>query len=136
MLRSVLGRAGRAAGLAARLAGPVRPLPQLQPAPGLLVPQRLCSGGGGGQALGRLDQEVTRLQLQYTCKPCGGRNTKLISKLAYSRGVVIVRCDGCGADHLIADNLGWWPDLQGKTNIEEILAARGETVGRGQVEIV
>ncbi|XP_014221639.1 DNL-type zinc finger protein-like [Trichogramma pretiosum] len=80
---------------------------------------------------GRLlrDQLKGKLQLAFTCKKCNSRNHKIITKKAYEKGVVIVRCEGCKNNHLIADNLGWFQG-SGPKNIEKLLKEKGEHVRR------
>ncbi|EZA61936.1 hypothetical protein DMN91_009362 [Ooceraea biroi] len=77
--------------------------------------------------LGKLEG---KMRLIFTCKKCSTRNSKLISKLAYDKGVIIVRCDGCKNNHLIADNLGWFTEIHKGINIEKIMATKGESVRR------
>ncbi|XP_043265776.1 uncharacterized protein LOC122405250 [Colletes gigas] len=84
------------------------------------------------QVLGKV---VAKLKLMFTCKRCNFRNSKTISKVAYEKGVVIIRCDGCKNNHLIADNLGWFAEMQKVRNIEKLLAAKGETVRKIQNDV-
>ncbi|XP_014367078.2 DNL-type zinc finger protein [Papilio machaon] len=80
--------------------------------------------------LSKLEQKKYegKFQIMFTCKICNHRNSKFITKLAYYKGVVIIICDGCENKHLIADNLNWFTDMNGKKNIEDIMAEKGEIV--------
>lgn len=40
-----------------------------------------------------------------------------MSKQAYEHGVVIMRCSGCQANHLVADHLGWIKEFEGKKGV-------------------
>ncbi|XP_071690169.1 uncharacterized protein [Rutidosis leptorrhynchoides] len=68
------------------------------------------------------------MAMMFTCKVCETRSVKTISRESYEKGVVVARCGGCNNYHLISDHLGIFGE---KGSIEDILAARGEEVRKG-----
>lgn len=68
--------------------------------------------------------------IMFTCDVCQTKQSKFFTKQAYHKGVVLVRCDGCSAVHLLADNLGWYGDE--KKNVETMMKEKGQEVTHGK----
>jgi mitochondrial protein import protein ZIM17 len=64
----------------------------------------------------------------FTCNKCQTRAGRTFSKDSYTKGVVLIRCEGCNNLHLVADNLGWFRDSP--VNIEQIMKEKNENVKR------
>ncbi|KAI9304714.1 DNL zinc finger-domain-containing protein [Cunninghamella echinulata] len=67
-----------------------------------------------------------QLFIGFTCKVCEVRSHHVMSKQAYTKGVVLIQCPDCKNRHLIADNLGWFRDE--KTNVEDLVKEKGEAI--------
>ncbi|KAH8554564.1 DNL zinc finger-domain-containing protein [Umbelopsis sp. PMI_123] len=67
-----------------------------------------------------------QMLIGFTCKVCNERSHHVMSKLSYTKGVVLIECPGCQNRHLIADNLGWFRD--GKTTVEDLVKEKGEGI--------
>jgi mitochondrial protein import protein ZIM17 len=73
-----------------------------------------------------------QLGISFTCGVCDTRITKAIKRKSYETGVVLIQCPGCDKHHVVADNLGYYSAVtDGKKNIEELAADKGERVTRG-----
>lgn len=67
-----------------------------------------------------------QMLIGFTCKVCSERSHHVMSKIAYTKGVVLIQCPGCKNRHLIADNLGWFRDS--KTTVEDLVKEKGEAI--------
>lgn len=89
------------------------------------------------EAAAKQKSKTDRFLVQFTCsstlesgETCGTPNVHSISKHAYRKGTVIVRCPGCNSSHLIADNLDWIGDVgldESFKNLEEYMERQGES---------
>ena len=90
------------------------------PKPNVIVPSK-----------GSQNPNLDKFLMMYTCKICSGRNAHMVSKIAYSHGMVVATCRHCKTKHLIADNERKldFPKEYGR-KIEEYLESKGERVQR------
>jgi len=79
---------------------------------------------------GKVNSELEKFLMMYTCKICNGRNAQMVSKVAYTHGCVVSSCKTCQNKHLIADNEGKMDMAQYGRKIEDFLEAKGEVVQR------
>ena len=67
--------------------------------------------------------------VMYTCRVCETRSARRVSRAAYERGSVLLRCPGCRGLHVLADHLGYFDDAA--VDAAALLERRGERVRRG-----
>lgn len=93
------------------------------PKPNVIVPSK-----------GSQNPNLEKFLMMYTCKICSGRNAHMVSKVAYTSGMVVATCRHCKTKHLIADNERKldFPVEYGR-KIEEYLESKGERVQRVSV---
>ena len=73
---------------------------------------------------------VEKFMMMYKCKVCGERNAQMVSKVAYTNGMVVSKCKSCKSKHLIADNEGKLDMGEYGKKIEEYLESKGDNVQR------
>jgi hypothetical protein len=64
--------------------------------------------------------------IAFNCNVCQTRNQKQMSRHAYHHGVVIIQCEGCRNNHLIADRLGWF--RREGVDVELLMREKGQSV--------
>ena len=94
------------------------PLVRKTPKPNIISPSRGTK------------ENIEKFMMMYTCKLCTGRNAQMVSKVAYSRGMVVSTCKHCKKLHLIADNEGKLDMAEYGKKIEQYLEKNGEKVQR------
>lgn len=55
----------------------------------------------GVSGLRRTPGQVREVEMQFTCNKCETRQSKIFTRHAYEKGVVIVNCDGCGVKQCV-----------------------------------
>ena len=81
-------------------------------------------------APGNSNPNLEKFLMVYTCKKCDGRNAQLVSKVAYTSGMVVSTCKHCKVKHLVADNEGKLDMSEYGKTVEDYLVSKGEKVTR------
>uniref|UniRef100_A0A1B0A4H6 DNL-type domain-containing protein n=1 Tax=Glossina pallidipes TaxID=7398 RepID=A0A1B0A4H6_GLOPL len=68
----------------------------------------------------------SKIQSLCTCKACSMRSIKMTPRLAYYKGFVVVKYDGVSDKHLVANDINWFNDLNGRNTVEDILKEKDE----------
>ncbi|KAI5861677.1 DNL zinc finger-domain-containing protein [Durotheca rogersii] len=68
-------------------------------------------------------------ELTFTCVPCGGRSSHVVSKQGYHKGSVLITCPTCRNRHVISDHLNIFGDR--KLTVEDLMREKGQLVKRG-----
>lgn len=89
---------------------------------------------GNSKHLGSFKVDQPKLMIAFTCKKCDTRSSHTMSKQAYTKGTVLIKCPGCSNRHLIADHLKIFND--NRITIEDILKAKGESVSQTTDDLV